>query len=411
MRPLRIAVHAQPALTNAERRILAALLLRTRIPVEISDAPSAQFHLSIDAPREGATVLVRADLLRAGETLPGAAKAGAPRDDHQRPLPPGDGLPPSVDEMGWALRSVIIKKHPQYGMTPPEWRFCLTFDLDSAGMFHGTNSWHTFRQLPKTPAKYIEFLRSGFSTALGTAPDPHLPFDFLLKLLKLQEIPATFFVQTHREHKLDSYDLTKAGALRRAIGDAIKHGHAIGLHSSYATRDRDRAFFRAQWKRLREVFGDAVGDVHRAHYLRTFDNLSDYDADGPLIDSSLMYGRQCGFRHGTSLPFRVNADLVEIPPCVMDTTLRYHENLGPEQAVERGLALMDTAKKFGGVFTIIWHPHNLNNLTWEGWAKVLFSLIGEAKRQGARFQTLADATRDLQDQADEVERALSTVTP
>lgn len=408
MQPLRIHVLAEPPLADAERRALAALLLRTRLPIEITSAKSARLELSIDGPPGRAIVVTRADLAAIGGHLNGEAEKNLPRDAHQRPVPPSAPGTPVVDEMGWSLRDQIIAKFPEYGSKPPDWRFCLTFDLDSAGMFHGTNSWHSFRQLPKQPAKYVEFLRSGFSTAIGTAPDPHLPFDFLLKLIKVQAIPATFLVQTHREHKLDSYDLAKAGALRNAIKDALADNHAVGLHSSYATRDRDGDFFQEQWKRLRDIFGGAVQDIHRAHYLRTPDDFSSYAGAAHMVDSSLMYSPHNGFRRGTSLPFRVNDRIVEVPPLVMDTTLRYQEKLDHNQALAASLALMAEVKKHGGVFTIIWHPHNLNNLTWEGWAKVLFSIIGEAKRQGARFQTLADAARDLQDHGDEMERALAT---
>ncbi|MEO8377762.1 MAG: hypothetical protein ABI579_08825, partial [Candidatus Sumerlaeota bacterium] len=282
MPPLRIAVHAEPPLSDAERRTLAALLLRTRIPIEVTAAKLAQMTLSIDASRNNAIIVTREQLRTVESLLSGEHEKSASRDEHGRPLPPDGELPPVVDQMGWQLRKEIIAKFPEHGMTEPRWKFCLTFDLDSAGMFHGTNAWHTFRQLPKDPAKYLEFVRSGFSTAVGTTPDPHLPFDFLLKLLKLQEIPATFFVQTHREHKLDSYDLTKSSRLRLAIEAAVKDGHAVGLHSSYATRDRDHEFFRAQWARLRDVFGGPISSVHRAHYLRTPDDLQSYEANTDL---------------------------------------------------------------------------------------------------------------------------------
>jgi len=54
----------------------------------------------------------------------------------------------------------------------------------------------------------------------------------------------------------------------------------------------------------------------------------------------------------------------------MDTTLRFHRGLSADQAFKTILALLETVKRFRGVFVIVWHNSSFDEQLWAGWKRV-----------------------------------------
>lgn len=258
----------------------------------------------------------------------------------------------------------------------------VSLDIDSAGMFGGAAALRNLR----AAAAQGRLLR-----ALGAAAvslplpryDPHLQLHTLGALLEGLGIRGSIFVQTHRWHRLDNYILRKGSLLARRILAMEEAGHEIGLHSSYATEGQP-ARIEEQWTRLRDAVPGAV-PIHRAHYLR----FGIEPAAGGVVDSSIGYGSACGFRMGTALPLPLAEGAMEVPPCAMDSTLRFHERLDPERATERMIGLLDRVHRTGGVFTPVWHPHNLEPILWPGWIAAMTDTLAEARRRGACFERIS----------------------
>ncbi|CAN5325086.1 hypothetical protein BH09SUM1_BH09SUM1_16970 [soil metagenome] len=292
----------------------------------------------------------------------------------------------------------------------PEWNFCATLDIDSAGMFGGRATLRSFadiaRQRPGSlPAAFSEFIR----TTLRVVPDPHIRLRMLAEAMEGLDAHATFFVQVNKSHKLDNYDLKRGSTLSEQLLSIVGNTfHDIGLHSSYTTSDHAEDFFVSQWARLRTALGPQVKRVHRAHYLRTPDAM-DYGIakEGPFVDSSLGFGAHPGFRRGTSFVHEVAQGLLELPPTTMDSTYLYWLKQEPEAALEHMLILMQRVRKVGGAFVPVWHPHNMEPLLHPGWREAFFDLVYEAKRRGARLQSLADTARAQHDLFLKYERALT----
>jgi hypothetical protein len=345
--------------------------------------------------------------------LGGAEEAAAPRDKHGRPEPGGSVHRQSAEPLldCWAHRlgvhiAGLLGEEPP----APTWHFCASFDIDSPGMFRGRNLFRSARALAATrsPATLARGVEEMLKAKSRIAVDPHIRLRELGEALEGMDVPATFFCQTHRLAKLDSYTLDREPALAAQLRAIMENEyHEVGLHSSYATRDLGADFFRAQWTRLREALGESPAPVHRAHYLRTPDAL-DWHAPwrGDWVDSSLAYGPACCWRRGTAYPFRVNDRLVEAPPAVMDTQLRYHESRTVEAAFDHLCNLLDAVARTGGIFAPIWHPNEMDVLLASDWRELFFDLVEEARRRGAVFSPLARTALELQHQADAIEKTL-----
>ena len=262
-------------------------------------------------------------------------------------------------------------------------------------------------------SKVGALIRAAIRTKIYLQKDPHLLVRYVAEALDGLDVPATIFVQTRRIHKLDNYSLGRSRELLAQLKDVTENcGHEIGLHSSYATRDLESGVWAAQWRRLRKMLGSKVTAVHRGHYLRTEPDARFVlpETAGRLVDSTLGYGGQPGFRRGTAFPFSAGG-AIELAPCVMDSTLRYHARLTAEQAYDSAAKLLETVRETGGAYVPIFHPHNMEDFFWPGWRDVFFDLVAAAKERGATMQSLARTARDLYNEVERLERDLDRSNP
>lgn len=472
MTTLRLHVQSAEPLAPPERRALAALLLRTGLSIELCAAKEAECALVLGASQatdrpavalplscrgdgdpvwrselwqllthlrgadEGATLepflsragkraTVSLDLVRLTRAaLEGWDEERGERDEHGRPMPSASMAGklellhrPWLDEMAHALGDLLLAATGRRRELPgATWYFCATFDIDSAGMFASRRS--TARGLleilkRRGPIKCAEAVWRAARCAARVARDPHLQVREIAEALEGQEVHGTFLVQTHRAHRLDNYTLAQSRALRAELTVIERNRyHEIGLHSSYATRDRRSDFFRSQWRALQRHGTPRAARVHRAHYLRSPDHAAYPPPPGrrDWVDSSLAFGAQEGFRRGTAWPWRAQPGMIELAPCTMDSTLHHHRGLDPKGAFERQMELLRCVQRTGGAFVGVWHPHNLEEFLWPGWSDVLWDLVREAKKRGAICQSLARTAEGLQIRADTLERYLARTT-
>ncbi|GBU07835.1 hypothetical protein AwDysgo_11660 [Bacteroidales bacterium] len=140
----------------------------------------------------------------------------------------------------------------------------------------------------------------------------------------------------------------------------------IGLHPSYsASFKKDK--IDKEHKDLERRLSKKVS-ANRQHYLRmqipsTYRQLNSL---GFKEDFSLAYAKLPGFRASTALPFpfydlidNTCTKLIIRSTVVMDACLITHLGLSPEDALKKTHALLDTCKKTGGDFIMIWHNSNL----------------------------------------------------
>ncbi len=315
---------------------------------------------------------------------------------------------PFLDQLAARFLDKVFKAAKREAPSLP-WYFCATLDLDSAGMFRNGGAVRSARRLfRERPTAVVPFIETAIKSLLNPNGDPYLSVRSLGEMMEGLGVPMTIFVQVVREVRLDSYDLRKSRSLIHQLEAVLENGvHEIGLHSSYATRDRGGDFFRSQFKRLQRILGGRAAIVHRAHYLRTMEQL-DYvlPASEPLVDSSLGFGAREGFRRGTAFPFRIGPKLIELSPAAMDTQFRYFRKMTQEEAFDQVRGQMEAVAETGGALVTVHHPNEMDPVLSPGWDELFVDLAREARRLGARCQSLAPTGRELHSPVERLESSL-----
>ena len=131
-------------------------------------------------------------------------------------------------------------------------------------------------------------------------------------------------------------------------------------------------------ERLGKVSGKAILGG-RQHYLRwkTPDTWRIWEKAGLKYDTTMSFADYEGFRCGICFPYKPFdvlenrvLDIWELPLTVMDGSLFDYQNLTPEEGFQRIKELIETVKKYSGVFVLLWHNSSFDELRLPGWSRV-----------------------------------------
>jgi hypothetical protein len=186
-----------------------------------------------------------------------------------------------------------------------------------------------------------------------------------------------------------------------AIRKLSESGFEICCHAPFKMGAHGSAL-RIQKESLEGLTHGKVQGV-RAHFLRLAypETFAEYASAGFSYDSSVVFSEEVGYRASTCSPFMLYdfergkpVSLLEIPPVIMDRTLREkrYMNLSPELARELCGDLLEEVASLHGVLTIIWHNSGVSVRPSEdaAWWRLYWSLVGESSRRGAKFMTLGE---------------------
>lgn len=116
----------------------------------------------------------------------------------------------------------------------------------------------------------------------------------------------------------------------------------------------------------------------RQHYLRwkSPDTWRILEKAGLKYDTTLSFADHEGFRCGICFPYKPFdvlgnrvLDIWELPLTVMDGSLFDYQNLTSEEGFQRIKKIINTVKKYQGVFVLLWHNSSLDPLELPGWIK------------------------------------------
>ncbi len=130
---------------------------------------------------------------------------------------------------------------------------------------------------------------------------------------------------------------------------------------------------------MAEITGKSV-EFSRQHYLKISfpETQRTLIKNGILVDYSLGYASQIGFRAGICTPFffydlehESQTRLLLVPFQVMDVTLRQYLEYSPAKATDEIHQLMEEVSKVKGTFVSVWHNESVSDRhEWKGWRKV-----------------------------------------
>jgi len=276
----------------------------------------------------------------------------------------------------------LRKLFPNLIITPPNYQFIPTFDIDSPWAYRHkpfvVKAGGVIRTLLRADLKQTsERLR----VLAKQQKDPFDTFDTIEKIHLHKEKPLLFFLLgEYNQHNKNPNPGNKA---YRKLINALNQTGRAGIHPSYETLVNHQQL-QLDVNTLAEITGKPV-IRSRQHFLRfrlpeTYQALI---AAGITDDYSMAFADHPGFRAGTSLPFRFynlkteeETNLTIWPTTLMDGTLRDYMNCSVDDAMEKITTLAQTVRKYNGTFISLWHNESLDGSPrWKGWTAVYKHLV------------------------------------
>lgn len=207
---------------------------------------------------------------------------------------------------------------------------------------------------------------------------PYHPYSLgkLLDIHQRYKIRSTYFCQAFTEDTADfNYRLKDISGI---VSRILKEGNEIGLHSSPAAI-ADKQRLRDEKERL-ESFLSASIRGNRTHFLSfslpgSWHNLRQV---GFEYDATFGYPDTIGFRNGMCYPHypfdlrsREFLEIVELPLVVMDTSVFVYMRLDRKVFQNMIRDVISAVKECGGVLTVLWHNHYLEEKYLEYYESLL----------------------------------------
>ncbi|MDR0994665.1 MAG: polysaccharide deacetylase family protein [Tannerella sp.] len=297
------------------------------------------------------------------------------RDPHGR-FPGKQSLPyragflrhPLVDEYGLLLRRYLPE-----GSLPPlprGIRFVdLSHDIDAPFLYR---SWKGLARSLRDRRGIRRSLQNKFGRPEN---DPYYTFPQMLETdRKLTALAGNCVISAYfkagggnKPFDKPRYDLDSKD-LQNLLGLFKGQGLSIGLHVSYEAGLHPRRI-RKEKLRLEEACGGSVS-TSRHHFLcaREPEDMEALEKAGILVDSSMGYADQIGFRLGTSRTVRridpatgkLGSLLLE-PLTIMDCTLQDEKymQLDYGEAKKYCLEVFENIRRVGGDLCLLWHNNSL----------------------------------------------------
>ncbi len=271
-------------------------------------------------------------------------------------------------EMLWNMLDYLgcVQNRKEYIFQP-----FLTHDVDWIQLF---KNWkHFFRLLGgditvrKDISSALKRLIQYFQVKTGVIRDPYDTFNWLLDMSENAGLKSHFYFMSGGVTAFDNNYHIKDDKTLEIIKTIKNRGHVIGFHASYSTcNDKN------QWKKEKDLLEKATAyeiSEGRQHYLnfQVPYTWQIWEDNGMAIDSTLCYADQEGYRCGTCYEYSVfniltrkRLKLKEYPLIIMDTSLVYYQESGPDEVLKKIRGLIDKTKKFKGRFVLLWHNSFFN---------------------------------------------------
>jgi len=293
---------------------------------------------------------------------------------------------------------------------------CLTHDIDFVGirrhMFDHTMWGFVYRatygalqNVMRGRLSLRQLLRSWLAVAslpfvyVGWAADFWEPFEWFLRVE--EGLAATYFLIPfkrrpgerapggHPSRRATAYDISDIPSSAAALAKA---GCEVGVHGIDSWHSPDKGC--EELARVQCVTQQPEVGVRMHWLLRDSTTPCVLEDAGYAYDSTFGYNETTGYRSGTTQVFRpLGAQtLLELPLHVQDGALFFAQrlDLSQTQADQRCQALIDNAKKFGGVLTLLWHDRS--HAPERFWGDFYISFIQKLKSLGVWFGTASQVT-------------------
>lgn len=279
----------------------------------------------------------------------------------------------------WLLRfeNRLRKMGAPVSAQPRPLRWNNTVDVDIAYAFRGrgvVRRWGSaVKDLAAGDWKRLKLRRKVLG---GHADDPYDTYAYISEVAADADQNHVFMLVGERSGYDINLDLSNE--LMQDLARRLKTTFTVGLHPSYKSLEEPERIG-AELALLEETLGEKV-KASRQHFLRfalphTFAHLA---KAGIERDYSMGYHDRIGFRSGTGFPHDFYDPVSDTRPGIrlvplhaMDSAMKVYSGLRPSEALDAMIALYESQRATGGLFTTVWHNHSLSDFgEWAGWKAV-----------------------------------------
>ncbi|KAA3642467.1 MAG: hypothetical protein DWP98_13880 [Bacteroidetes bacterium] len=291
-----------------------------------------------------------------------------------------------VDRWALQLKKVILAKFPNTAFKPRTYSYIPTIDIDNAFAYKEKGLIRTmggfFKNLMKLNFRQI---KDQILVLLDRKSDPYDTYNYQRNIQKKYNLHPIYFILLGDygfNDKNISYEKRNFQSLIKNLADYAQ----IGIHPSFGSNQKTENLHK-EILRLEEIVKRDI-TKSRQHFLKlsmpeTYRNLVKEDI---LEDYTMGFANELGFRAGTCSPYpfydldeEVECKLTVFPFQVMESTLRYYQNIGITESIRAIKAIIDEVKAVDGTFISLWHNESLGeNSDWIGWTKVYEEMIAYA---------------------------------
>jgi len=268
--------------------------------------------------------------------------------------------------------------------------FFLTHDVDRVKLYNINNLLYCIKALfglvsEKMPFKYR---LTSFTDALFgffKKKDPHWTFPLMREIEKKNGFISVFYFLDHlsdqRNFKINS------DKIRKLIASLEYEGCEIGMHNTIEAfhSKTDAVFIKNKLQKL--VQSPLIGNRNHILLFDVPSSMLMLRELGYRYDTTLGFAHHEGFRNSFCFPFKLydfeNDAMIdhiwEIPLTLMDCTLFDYRKLSFKQAMDSTDNLINETRKFGGIFTLLWHNSYFEERRYPGITKFYSELLGKMK--------------------------------
>jgi hypothetical protein len=268
--------------------------------------------------------------------------------------------------------------------------FFLTHDVDRVKLYNINNLLYCGKALlgfthEKMPINYRLFSFIDAISGLFKNEDPHWTFPFMREIEKINGFKSVFFFLDHlpdqRNFELNS------DKIRNLIALLEDEGCEIGMHSTIEAFHSKTEAVIMKNKLQKLIKSQIIGNRNHILLFNVPHSMKMLQELGYRYDTTLGFAYHEGFRNSFCYPFKLydfENDIMmdhiwEIPLIVMDCTLFDYRKLSYAQAIDSINNLIDEIKKFGGIFTLLWHNSYFEERRYPGITKFYANLLQNFK--------------------------------
>lgn len=271
---------------------------------------------------------------------------------------------------------------------------CLTHDVDIIDKWHLYSLVRAFELIETGQLSSSLKTLWGSFRALVSGKNPALAFDQLTTTEDKFSFKSSFyFIMGKPKVKAllrsdITYDLSKSKILKKAK-QVLENGFEVGLHASYNT-SLDPDLLLKEKKEVERLIDSPISGL-RQHFLRCKipESWVEQRDSGFLYDTSLGFPDQSGYRASFAFPFYAydlrndqKLDLMELPLAIMDRTYSKYLSFSPKQIKQDIIKTFQELEDFGGLVTILWHTHMVDELGFSGYPRLYEKILDFVHKKG-----------------------------